>query len=135
MANWLLKTEPGEYSFADLVAAGEDIWDGVRNALAQRHLREMAVGDRCLIYHSGGERQVVGWATVVRAAYPDPEDPAGRRVAVDLRAGVPLARPVKLGQLRGERSFGDSPLLRMTRLSVLPLTDDQVAAIERLGQK
>ncbi|HEX2171992.1 MAG TPA: EVE domain-containing protein [Dehalococcoidia bacterium] len=133
MASWLLKTEPQEYSFNDLVEAGTDVWDGVKNALAQQHLRQMAVGDRCLIYHSAGERQAVGWATVSRAAYPDPEDVTGRRVVVELRAGAPLARPVKLGTIRSEKVFGTSPLLRMTRLSVVPLTEEQVAAIERLA--
>lgn len=133
MASWLLKTEPNEYSFADLVAAGRDVWDGVRNPLARRHLTEMAIGDRCLIYHSGGERQAVGWATVTRTAYPDPADEAGQEVVVDLEAGEPLRQPVKLGTMRGERAFGTSPLLRMPRLSVVPLTEDQVAVIERLA--
>lgn len=133
MANWLLKTEPNEYSFSDLVEAGTDVWDGVRNPLALRHLREMAVGDRCLIYHSGGERQAVGWSTVARAAYPNPDDASGRGVAVDLTAGQPLPRPVKLGAIRGDKAFSTSPLLRQPRLSVVPLTDEQVAAIERLA--
>ena len=134
MATWLLKTEPNAYSFADLVAAGRDVWDGVKNALAQQYLRQMAVGDRCLIYHSGGERQAVGWATVCRAAYPDPNDDTGRLSVVDLEAGEPLPRPVKLGTIRGERAFSASPLLKMPRLSVVPLTDEQVRAIERLSQ-
>lgn len=134
MASWLLKTEPKEYSFADLVAAGRDVWDGVKNPLAQQHLRQMIVGDRCLIYHSGGERQAVGWATVARAAYPDPDDETGRLFVVDLEAGQPLPRPVKLGTIRGDRAFSASPLFRMSRLSVVPLTEEQVRAIERLSR-
>jgi predicted RNA-binding protein with PUA-like domain len=128
-----VKTEPGEYSFDDLVADGTAEWDGVANALAQRHLGSMQVGDACIVYHSGGERAAVGMARVARAAYPDPTDAAGKRVWVDLRAERPLAKPVSLAALKVEPTFATSPLVRMGRLSVLPLEAEQLAAIERLA--
>ena len=81
MPAWLVKTEPHDYSYADLERDGDAEWDGVTNALAQRHLRSMQVGDICVIYHSGGERAAIGLARVVRAPYPDPTDPAGKRVS------------------------------------------------------
>ena len=86
VAGWLLKTEPEEYSYTDLARDGQAPWDGVRNAQAQANLRAMAVGDRCLIYHTGRERAAIGLGTIVRAAYPDPADPTGRLVLVDVRA-------------------------------------------------
>jgi predicted RNA-binding protein with PUA-like domain len=130
---WLLKTEPHEYSFADLVRDGETPWDGVRNALAQKNMRAMAVGDPCLIYHTGDERAAVGQAVVVRAAYPDPTDASGRWCLVDLRAGTPLRQPVPLASLRGDARFTASPLLRQGRLSVVPLTALEWAALLALG--
>ncbi len=134
MAAWLVKTEPNEYSYADLERDGTAEWDGVTNALAQRHLRAMRPGDACVVYHSGKERAAVGLAVVVGEPYPDPSDPAGKRVWVDLRAVRPLARPVSLAELKAEPAFAESPLVRMSRLSVLPLTPEQLALIERLGE-
>ncbi len=130
---WLLKTEPGEYSFADLVRDGVAPWDGVRNPLAQKHMRAMAVGDRCVIYHTGAERATVGLAQVVRGPYPDPDDPSGRWCLVDLRASRPLSRPVPLRILRADPRFAASPLLRQGRLSVVPLTAEQWQALMTLG--
>jgi predicted RNA-binding protein with PUA-like domain len=134
MPAWLVKTEPREYSYADLEAEGTAEWDGVTNALAQRHLRAMRPGDVCVVYHSGDERAAVGLARVARGPYPDPTDPAGKRVWVDLRAERALARPVPLAALKAEPSFAASPLVRMARLSVMPLEPEQLAAIERLGR-
>jgi predicted RNA-binding protein with PUA-like domain len=130
---WLLKTEPGEYSFAGLARDGTTPWDGVRNALAQRHMRAMHVGDRCVIYHTGGERAAVGLAEVVHAAYPDPEDASGRCCLVDVRAGAPLARPVPMAALRADPRFAGSPLVRQGRLSVVPLTVAEWDALLELG--
>lgn len=130
---WLLKTEPEEYAFADLVRDGRTPWDGVRNPQAQKNLRAMAVGDRCVIYHTGDVRAAVGLAEVVRAAYPDPADASGRWCLVDVRAGAPLRRPVPLAALRADPCFADSPLLRQSRLSVVPLTDDQWEALLALS--
>ena len=125
MAYWLLKTEPDEYSFGDLQRDGVAEWDGVTANPAQLQLRAMAASDCCVIYHTGGERRAVGLATVERGPYPDPTDPAGKRVWVDLRALEPLPRPVSLVDLKASPTFAGSPLLRMSRLSVVPLTDDQ----------
>jgi predicted RNA-binding protein with PUA-like domain len=130
---WLLKTEPGEYSFADLVKDGVTPWDGVRNPGAQKHMRAMAVGDRCIIYHTGDERAAVGLAEVVRAPYPDPDDATGRLCLIDVRAGAALARPVSLASLRGDARFAGSPLLRQGRLSVVPLTAEEWDALLALA--
>ncbi len=134
MPAWLVKSEPGEYSFADLQADGTAEWDGVTNATAQQHLRAMREGDRVVVYHSGNERAAVGLARVVRDPYPDPTDPAGKRVWVDLKADRQLARAVPLAQLKADPIFATSPLVRISRLSVLPLEADQLALIERLGE-
>jgi predicted RNA-binding protein with PUA-like domain len=123
MAAWLLKTEPSTYSFADLVKAKKAVWDGVKNPVAIKHLREMKPGDRAVIYHTGDEKAAVGLAEVVAAARPDPKDTA--LVVVDLVAKEPLGRPVTLAALKAEPAFRDSPLVRMGRLSVVPLDADQ----------
>src|SRR5579875_331861 len=133
VAGWLLKTEPGEYAFADLQREGQAPWDGVRNPQAQRSLRAMAVGDHCVIYHTGAERAAVGLAEVVRAAYPDPADPTGRAVLVDIRAVAPLPRRVPLARLRAEPVFAHSALVRQPRLSVVPLDAAQWAALLALA--
>lgn len=132
MPFWLLKTEPSAYAFADLRRDRKTRWDGVSNAQAQANLRAMRAGDEVAVYHSG-EKAAVGLGRVARAAYPDPGDPSGKLVAVDLAAGEPLAVPVTLDALRAERSFEGSPLLRQGRLSVVPLTTAQWKALLRLG--
>jgi predicted RNA-binding protein with PUA-like domain len=133
MAAWLVKSEPSEYSFADLERDGTAEWDGVKNAQAQINLRAMQVGDVVVVYHSMGERAAVGMARVVRAPYPDPTDPAGKRVWVDFQAERRLGRPVTLAELKADPGFATSPLVRMSRLSVLPLDEGQLATIERLA--
>ncbi|HZY05805.1 MAG TPA: EVE domain-containing protein [Anaeromyxobacteraceae bacterium] len=134
MAFWLLKTEPSSYSFEDLRREGRARWDGVQNPQALSNLRAMKVGDRAIVYHTGGERAAVGMAEVVREAYPDPAEKDPRLVAVDLRAGAALPRPVALEALKGEAAFAGSPLLRQGRLSVVPLTEAQWRAVERLAR-
>jgi predicted RNA-binding protein with PUA-like domain len=129
MAYWLLKTEPDSYSFDDLERDGETRWDGVRNPTALRHLRSMRPGDGCVIYHTGEERQAVGLATVTTPPYADPEAGDERLVVVDVRAQRRLPRPVPLTALKADPRFADSPLLRMGRLSVVPLTEEQFRAI------
>ena len=126
---WLLKTEPGEYSYADLERDRTAEWDGVSNPTAQRNMREMAVGDMCVLYHTGEERRAVGLARVVRAGYPDPADPAGKRVLVDVAPAGQLGRPVGLTEIKAMPLFADSPLVRIGRLSVVPLTPEQYAAL------
>ncbi len=135
MAAWLVKTEPSTYSYDDLVRDGTAEWDGVMNAQAQIHMRAMQVGDTCVVYHSMGQRAAVGLARVVAAPYPDPTDATGRRVWVDFQAVRPLERPVTLKELKADPGFATSPLVRQSRLSVLPLDDAQFATIERLARE
>jgi predicted RNA-binding protein with PUA-like domain len=130
---WLLKTEPDEYSYADLERDGSAEWDGITAAPAQANMRQMKVGDACVIYHTGGERQATGLAVVAREPYPDPTDPAGKRVWIDVQAAEPLALAVSLATLKANEKFAESPLLRMSRLSVVPLTELQYEEIRRLG--
>ena len=129
MTIWLLKTEPGEFSFDDLVARGVEPWDGVTNQTALRNLRSAQKGEVCVIYHTGDERQAVGLGTVERTAYPDPQKNDEKLIVIDVRAGTRLPRPVRLDQIKADSRFVDSPLVRMGRLSVVPLTDQQYAAI------
>ena len=133
MAIWLLKTEPGEFSFDDLVARGVEPWDGVTNPTALRNMRMAQVGETCVIYHTGDERQAVGLATVERTAYPDPNKSDERIIVMDVRAGARLPRPVSLAQIKGDIRFAESPLVRMGRLSVVMLTNEQYAAILELA--
>jgi predicted RNA-binding protein with PUA-like domain len=126
---WLLKTEPGEFSFDDLVARGVEPWDGVSNPAALNNLRAAQLGEVCVIYHTGDERRAVGLATVERTAYPDPKQNNEKLIVIDVRAGARLHKPVTLAQIKADTRFADSPLVRMGRLSVVPLTDVQYAAI------
>jgi len=131
---WLVKTEPTEYGYDDLAKAKGARWDGVSNPVALRNLSAMKVGDRVFVYHTGGEKAVVGVAEVARAAYPDPAGANPKRVVVDLRAVEPLARPVTLAEMKARSEFADSPLVRQGRLSVVPLTAAQSRVIETLGK-
>jgi len=129
---WLLKTEPGDYSWDELERAGRARWDGVRNPAALRNLGAMKTGDRVLVYHTGDERAVVGIAEVVRAAYPDPKYPDGKLLVVDIEPRARLARPVTLAEMKALPEFGQSPLVRQGRLSVVPITAAQWKAVEVL---
>ena len=119
---WILKTEPSSYGFADLERQGTAVWDGVRNPVAMRNLRAMKQGDALLIYHTGDEKAVVGTASVVKEAYPDPKDAA--LVVVDIKAGSRIAGPT-LAAIRKDTLFADSPLVRQPRLSVIPCSEAQ----------
>jgi predicted RNA-binding protein with PUA-like domain len=118
---WLLKTEPTTYSFDRLVAEGQAVWDGVRNNLALKYLREMKPGDLLLIYHSGADKAVIGQAKVLRAAYPDPAADDPKLVVIDLVPTGRLPKPVSLAAVKAEPSLADLPLVRMPRLSVMPV--------------
>jgi predicted RNA-binding protein with PUA-like domain len=131
---WLLKTEPGDYSWDALEKAGRARWDGVRNPAALRNLATMKLGDRVLVYHTGNEKAVVGLAEVVRAAYPDPKYPDGKLLVVDVEAKARLARPVTLAELKPLAVFRDSPLVRQGRLSVVPISAAQWEAVETRGR-
>lgn len=119
MSYWLVKSEPEEYSFSDLVREGVAVWDGVRNPQAQRYLREMRVGDQILYYHSGREKAIVGLAEVVREAFPDPQHP--RYVVVSLKAVKPFEKPLPLSAIRAMSGLEGFALLRQPRLSVMPV--------------
>ncbi len=134
MADFLFKTEPSEYSYADLAAKGGGVWDGVKNPVALRNMREMAKGDRVFVYHTGSEKAVVGIARAASVAYPDPRRPAPSSLSViDLAPVKALREPVSLATLKADPEFASSPLVRQGRLSVVPLTVKQAAVIERLG--
>ena len=132
---WLLKTEPGEYSYDDLEREGRARWDGVTNPAALKNLRAMKQGDRVLVYHTGDERAAVGEAVVVGAAYPDPKAGDARLVVVDLEPRGRLARPVPLAELKALDEFADSPLVRQGRLSVVPLSAAQWQLVLSRGRR
>ena len=134
MAYWLLKTEPEEYSFDDLVRDRRGEWDGVRNHLARNHLAAMKPGDECLIYHTGKARVVVGTAVVVRAAYPDPTADDPRWLAVALESGRRLPVPVPLAAMRSEEALAGMDILKQTRLSVCPVSAREWRTILRLAR-
>jgi predicted RNA-binding protein with PUA-like domain len=119
-SHYLLKTEPSEYSFGDLQRDRETIWDGVHNPVALRNLSEMTSGARLIIYETGDHKSAVGTATVLSVDVSNPKNPA-----VKLKAGKALAKPVSLAQIKSNKLFADSPLVRQGRLSVVPLTDAQ----------
>ncbi|PYM16575.1 MAG: EVE domain-containing protein [Candidatus Rokuibacteriota bacterium] len=133
--NWLVKEEPTHYGFDELVKERKAVWSGVRNALAQRHLRAVKKGDRVFYYHTGTEKQVVGIAKALSDPYPDPEDPTGKYVAVDIAPVKRLPRPVTLAEIKADLAFKDFPLVRIARLSVMPVTDAEWARIERMASK
>jgi len=120
MADYLLKTEPSEYSFANLQKDASTIWDGVSNPVALRNLRGMHPGDRLIIYQTGDHKSAVGTATVVSVDASDPKSPQ-----VKIKAGKPLPKPVSLAEIKSNPLFVDSPLVRQGRLSVVPLTSAQ----------
>jgi len=123
VARWLLKTEPDDYSFDDLVRDKKTTWNGITNATALKHLRAMTKGDEVIIYHTGDERAAVGLATVASAPYADPEAGDDKRVVVDLKAGKRLATPVSLATIKGDKAFAGFDLVRIGRLSVVPVPD------------
>lgn len=129
MSHWLLKTEPDTYAWADLVREKVGRWDGVRNATALIHLRAMRPGDEAFIYHTGGEKAVVGVARVRTAAYPDPKAGDPRFVMVDLEPVRPLAGPVTLAAIKADARFAGFALVRIPRLSVMPVSAAQWKAI------
>lgn len=133
-AAWLLKTESGAYGFDDLGRERRTVWDGVTNPVALRNLRAMRVSDRVVVYHTGDEKAAVGFARVTRAAYADPKRDDASLVVVDLEAGERLPRPVSLAEMKASPAFAGSPLMRQGRLSVVPLTSRQLAALEKLAR-
>ena len=127
---WLFKEEPDNYHYDRLVEDGSTLWDGVRNNWAQKNMRSIQAGDRVLYYHTGRERAVVGIAEVTSDPYPDPADES--LVVVDVEPVRKLDRPVKLAEIKASTEFAESPLVRMGRLSVVPITARQWQVIEKL---
>lgn len=131
--HWLVKTEPGTYSFADLTRDGVTTWDGVRNNAAALHLKSMAKGDPVLVYHSGDDKAVVGLAEVSKTAFPDKSDPAGRFVAVELKAGKAVAKPVTLAAMKANPALAKLEMIRQSRLSVSPVSAKEWTEILKMA--
>src|SRR6476660_2301356 len=120
--NWLFKEEPTHYGYDALVKDKKAVWSGVKNPLAQKHLRSVKKGDRIFYYHTGDEKAVVGICKALGDAYPDPQDKSGKASVVDVAPVKKLARPVTLAEIKADKAFADFPLVRISRLSVMPVT-------------
>ncbi|MEE9218287.1 MAG: EVE domain-containing protein [Acidobacteriota bacterium] len=131
---WLFKTEPSEYSFEQLRKEGGAVWDGVTNALALKHLRQVRRGDPILIYHTGSEKAAVGMALAASDAYAAPGDPTGKLVVVNLQPASRLPRPVALAEIKARRDMADFALVRMSRLSVMPVSTDRWKKILKMSR-
>ena len=134
LVKWLVKEEPENYSYAQFLKDGSTVWAGVKNPVAQRNLRSMKKGDRVFFYHTGKEKSVVGTATVSVPAYPDPKDKTGRLVVVELAAGKALKRPVTLAEIKADPAFAGWELVRISRLSVMPVSQVVWKRIEQLAK-
>ena len=130
---WLVKEEPSNYSYDDLARDGRTSWTGVRNPLAQKHLRAIRKGDSIFFYHTGNEKSVVGIARAATDAYPDPADNTGKLYAVDVEPVKKLKAPVTLAAIKADKAFASFPLVRMSRLSVMPVTDEEWTRIEGMS--
>ncbi|MGQ3355636.1 MAG: EVE domain-containing protein [Phreatobacter sp.] len=136
MAHWLYKSEPFKWSWDQQVAAGDTgtFWDGVRNHAAKLNLMRMKAGDRGFFYHSNEGKEIVGLVEVIREAYPDPTAEAGEPwVVVDIKAVKPLKTPVSLEAVKHEPALANMALLKLSRLSVQPVTDAEWATVCRMG--
>ena len=133
--NWLFKEEPTHYSFDDFAKDKKAMWSGVRNPVAQKHLHAVKKGDRVFFYHTGDEKAVVGVAKALGDAYPDPDDKTGKFAVVDIAPVRKLARPVTLKEIKADPAFKDFPLVRISRLSVMPVTDAEWVRIEKMASK
>jgi len=134
MARWLVKEEPEHYAYAQLEKDGRTVWAGVKNPLAQKHLHGFRKGDEVLYYHTGKEKAVVAVARALGDAYADPSDGDGKLFVVDLAPVRRLPKPVTLAAIKGDPFFADFALVRMSRLSVMPVTDAQWERIERMSR-
>jgi predicted RNA-binding protein with PUA-like domain len=133
MAQWLVKEEPDHYSYDHLERDRKTVWAGVRNPLAQKHLRAIRKGDRIFYYHTGKEKSVVAIARALTDAYPDPSDDSGKSYVVDVAPEKKLSHPVTLAAIKADRAFASFPLVRMSRLSVMPVSDAEWARIEKMS--
>ena len=131
--NWLFKEEPANYSYDDLARDGRTSWTGVRNPVAQKHLRAVAKGDLIFFYHTGDQKSVIGIAKAAGPAYPDPADPSGKLYAVDIVPVRKLKRPVTLAAVKADKAFASFALTRIPRLSVMPVSDAEWKRIEAMA--
>ena len=131
--NWLFKEEPANYSFDAFVKDGKTVWSGVKNPLAQKHLRSVKKGDTIFYYHTGDEKSVVGIARAMGDAYADPNDKTGKAAVVDIAPVKKLARPVTLKEIKADPAFKGFALVRISRLSVMPVSAAEWRRIEKLS--
>jgi predicted RNA-binding protein with PUA-like domain len=134
MAQWLVKEEPDHYGYDQLERDRKTVWAGVRNPLAQKHLRSIRKGDRIFYYHTGKEKAVVAVAKAMGDAYPDPGDSSGKLYVVDIAPEKKLPQPVTLAAIKADSAFASFPLVRMSRLSVMPVTDAEWTRIEKMSR-
>jgi predicted RNA-binding protein with PUA-like domain len=132
--NYLMKEEPTHYSYDDFVRDGKTSWTGVRNPLAQKHLKSITKGDRIFYYHTGNEKSVIGIMKAAGDPYPDPADKTGKLYAVDVVPVKKLTQPVTLAAIKADKAFASFPLVRMSRLSVMPVTDKEWERIEKMAE-
>lgn len=133
MANWLVKSEPGDWSWQDQLGTETEPWDGVRNFQAQKNMRAMAVGDQVFFYHSGKAREIVGICSVARAPYPDPDDTSGRFCLMDLKAEQAAGTPVTLAAVKADERLAHIALVRQARLSVMPIDQEAWNILYAMG--
>jgi predicted RNA-binding protein with PUA-like domain len=131
---WLFKEEPSHYSYDALERDGRTVWTGVKNPLAQKHLRGVKKGDRILYYHTGDEKAIVGVARAEGDAYPDPADKTGKAYVVDIAPERRLPRPITLAAVKATPAFADFPLVRMPRLSVMPVGETELLELQQLAE-
>ena len=129
-----MKEEPDHYGYVQLERDRKTVWAGVRNPLAQKHLRGIRKGDSIFYYHTGKEKSVVAIAKALTDAYPDPDDPSGKLYVVDIAPSKQLSNPVTLAAIKADKSFASFPLVRMSRLSVMPVTDTEWQRINKMSQ-
>jgi predicted RNA-binding protein with PUA-like domain len=132
--NWLFKEEPTHYSFDDFVKDRKTTWSGVKNPLAQKHLHAVKKGDRIFYYHTGDEKAVVGIAKALGDAYADPDDGSGKLAVVDVAPVKKLQRAVTLAEIKADAFFKNFPLVRISRLSVMPVSDAEWERVEKLSK-
>jgi predicted RNA-binding protein with PUA-like domain len=135
MAYWLLKTEPDSYSWDDLVRDKKTVWDGVANPTALKNIRSMKKGDLALIYHTGGQREAIGIAQIASAPFADPNGDDEKAAVVELKVGRKLARPISLDEIKADKTFAGWILLRIGRLSVVPVPAPMWKRIEQLAKE
>ena len=132
--NWLFKEEPSNYSFDQFSKDRGTSWAGVKNPLAQKHLRSVKKGDRVFYYHTGNEKAIVGVARATSDPYPDPKDKTGKLYVVDVAPVQPMKRPVTLAEIKASKAFASFPLTRLPRLSVMPVSESEWKEIERISK-